>query len=89
MDRCDEDVIIAFGFYLLSEEKKRKKKENTGFIRCSEQDKGKESFTLFGRLKNDRQKIFKYFRMSFSKFENVNRCCTQSLKRRIHDGDGA
>jgi len=26
MDRCDEDVIIAFGFYLLSEEKKRTKK---------------------------------------------------------------
>jgi len=26
MDRCEEDVIIACGLYLLAEEKKRKKK---------------------------------------------------------------
>jgi hypothetical protein len=38
MDRCEEDVIIACGLYLLVEEEKRKK-ENTGFIRCSEQEK--------------------------------------------------
>jgi len=26
MDRCEEDVIIACGFYLLAEEEERKKK---------------------------------------------------------------
>jgi hypothetical protein len=45
MDRCEEDVIIACGFYLLAEEEKRKN-EKTGFIRCSEQEKRKENFTL-------------------------------------------
>jgi len=46
MDRCEEDVIIACGLYLLAEEEKRKN-ENTGFIRCSEQEKRKENFTLW------------------------------------------
>jgi len=45
MDRCEEDVIIACGLYLLAEEKSEKN-ENTGFIRCSEQEKRKENFTL-------------------------------------------
>jgi len=30
-----------------------------------------EFHILFGHLKDDRQKIFKYFRMSLSKFENL------------------
>jgi hypothetical protein len=38
MDRCEKDVIIACGLYLLSEEK-------TGITTCSEQDKRKENFT--------------------------------------------
>jgi hypothetical protein len=46
MDRCEGDVIIAFGLYLLVEEEKRKKRGNTGFIRCYEQEKTKENFTL-------------------------------------------
>jgi hypothetical protein len=45
MDRCEEDMIIACGIYLLAEEEKRKK-ENIGFIRCSKQEKRKENFTL-------------------------------------------
>jgi hypothetical protein len=37
MDRCEDDVIIACGLYLLAEEEKRKKRtENTGFIKCFE-----------------------------------------------------
>jgi hypothetical protein len=40
-----------------------------------------EFHTLFGRLKD--------FRMSFSKFEKFNFCCSQTLKRRKHDGSGA
>ena len=30
-----------------------------------------EFHTLLGRLKDDRQNFFKYFRMRFSKFENL------------------
>jgi len=45
MDRCEEDVITTCGLYLLAEEK-RKKKENTGFTKCFEQDERKENFTL-------------------------------------------
>jgi len=36
MDRCEEDVIIACGLYLLAEEEKRKKNETTGFIKFFE-----------------------------------------------------
>jgi hypothetical protein len=47
MDRCEEDVIIGCGLYLLAEEEKRKKQnENTGFIKCFEQEKRKENFTI-------------------------------------------
>jgi len=47
MDRCEEDVIIACESYLLTEEEKRKRKnENAGSITRSEQDKRKENFTL-------------------------------------------
>jgi hypothetical protein len=45
MDRCEEGVIIACGPYLLAEEEKRKN-ENTGFIKCFEQEKRKKKFTL-------------------------------------------
>jgi len=46
MDRCEEEVVIACGLYFLAAEEKRKKEENTGFIKCSEQDKRKENFRL-------------------------------------------
>jgi hypothetical protein len=39
-----------------------------------------------GRLKNDGQKFFKYFRMSISKFENLKQLLPTE-KRRMHDGD--
>jgi hypothetical protein len=44
MDRCEEDVIIACGLYLLVEEEKRNKRK---YIRCSEQDNRKENFTIW------------------------------------------
>ena len=71
MDRCEEDVIIACGHYLLVEEERRKKRKywiHKAF-RASEEEG--EFHTLFGRLKDDRQNFFKYFRMLFSKFENL------------------
>jgi len=46
MDCCEEDVIIACGLNFLIEVEKRKKNENIGFIRFSEQEKRKENFTL-------------------------------------------
>ena len=49
--------------------------DDTGFIKCFEQEKRKENFyTLFGRLKDDRQKFFKYFRINFLKLETWNSC---------------
>jgi hypothetical protein len=73
------------GFTFL-QKKKSEKNENTGFIRCSEQEKSWKNFRLFGRLKDDRQQFFKYFRMSYLKLETA---IAQTLRRRIQDGDGA
>ena len=38
--------------------------------------------TLFGRLKDDRQKFFKYFRMSFSKFENLKQLLYTDIEKK-------
>jgi hypothetical protein len=38
----------------------------------------------FGRLKNDRQTFFKYFRISISKFENLKQLLPTD-KRRTHE----
>ena len=62
-------MIIACELHLLSERGKLVKKI-TGFIVCFEQKRRKERFTLFGRMKDNRQKFFKYFRMGILKFEN-------------------
>jgi len=44
-----------------------------------------EFYILFGRLKDDGQQFFKYFRMNFWnwKLGTVVGCCTQTFKRRI------
>jgi hypothetical protein len=85
MNGC-ENVIIACGPYLLSEERKK----NAEFKTCSEQDKRKENFTLFGRLNDDRRISFSnILELVFRNLKTWNMCCTQRLKRRIHDGDGA
>jgi IS1 family transposase len=64
-------VIIACGLYLLSEEEKREKRKywihNVFRARGGE----KEFHTLFRRLKDDRQKFFKCFKMSISTFKNL------------------
>jgi hypothetical protein len=49
------------GFTFFQKKKREKENENTGFITCSEQDKMRENFTLFGRLKDGKQSFFKYF----------------------------
>jgi len=88
-DRCEEDVIIAGGLYLLVEEEKRKN-ENTGFIRCSEQEKRKENFRLcLDVWKMTGKNFSNILEWVFRNLKTWNSCCTQTLKRRIQDGDGA
>ena len=41
-----------------------------------------EFHTLFGHLKDDRQKIFKYFRISFSKFENLKQLLHTDIEKK-------
>jgi len=81
MDRCEEDVIIACGLYLLVEEEKRKKlKYWIRKVYRARKEEG-EFHTLFGRLKDDRQKFFfRYSGMSFSKFENLKVVAHSPLK---------
>ena len=67
MDRCEENVIIACGLYILAEEEKKKKSWIHNVFRIREG----EFYALFGSQKDDRQKYFKYFRMRFSKCENL------------------
>jgi hypothetical protein len=62
-------VIIACGLYLLAEEEKRKKRKLWVHKVFRAREEEGEFHTLFGRLKDDRQKCYKYFRMSVSKFE--------------------
>jgi hypothetical protein len=69
MDRCEEDVVIVRGLYLLAEELKQKKRKMwvQKVFRARKEDG--EFHTLFGRLKDDMQKFYRHFRMSVSKIE--------------------
>jgi len=80
MDRCEEDVIVAFGLSLLAGGGE-KKTENIGFIKCFKQEKRKENFPLCLDI-DDRQKLFKYFRMSFLKFENLKQLLHTDIEKK-------
>ena len=82
MDRCEEDVIIACGLYLIAEEEKRKKRKYWIHKVFRAREEEGEFHTLFGRLKDDRQKFFKYFRMSFSKFENLKQLLHTDIEKK-------
>jgi hypothetical protein len=56
---CNKDVIIACGLYLLEEEEKRKKRKHWMHEGFRVREEEGEFHTLFGRLKDDRQKCFK------------------------------
>jgi hypothetical protein len=58
MDRCEEDVIISCGLYLLAEEEKRKKRKLWVHKVFRAREEEGEFDTLFGRLKEDRQKFY-------------------------------
>jgi len=70
MDGSEEQVIIACGLYILSEE--GKPVEQIYWIRNVfwTKENGGEFRTLSGRLNNNRQKCFQYFRIGISKFKN-------------------
>jgi hypothetical protein len=57
MDHCDDDMIIAFVFYLLAEEKKKNK--HIGFIVFKAREE-KKNFPLCLDI-DDRQKFFVFF----------------------------
>ena len=82
MDRCEEDVIIACGLYLIAEEEKRKKRKYWIHKVFRAREEEGEFHTLFGRLKDDRQIFFKYFRMSFSKFENLKQLLRTDIEKK-------
>jgi hypothetical protein len=69
------------GFTFL-QKKKSEKNENNGFTKCFKQEKRKENFTLFGHLQDGRQKFFKYFRMSSSKFENLEQLLHTDIEKK-------
>jgi hypothetical protein len=82
MDHCEEDVIIAYGHYLLVEEEKRKKRKYWIHKVFRAREEEGEFHTLFERLKDDRQKLFKYFRMSVSKFENLKQLLHTDIEKK-------
>jgi hypothetical protein len=65
VDRFEEDAIIACGLYILAEEEKRQKRKYWIHKVFRAREEEGEFHTLFGRLKDERQQFFKYFRMSF------------------------
>jgi hypothetical protein len=70
------------GLYLLAEEEKRVKRKYWihNVFRAREEEG--EFHTLFGRLKDDRQKFFKYFRMSISKFEDLKQLLHTDIEKK-------
>jgi hypothetical protein len=59
MERCEEDLlVVACGLHLSEEERERRKYWIYNVFR--EREEEAEFHTLFGRLKDDRQKIFKF-----------------------------
>jgi hypothetical protein len=82
MDRCEEDVINACGLYLLVEEEQLTKRKFWIHKVFRAREEEGEFHTLFGRLKDDRQTFFKYFRMSFSKFENLKQLLHKDVEKK-------
>ena len=78
----EEVVITACGLYLLSEGEKRKKLKYWIHDVFRAREEEGEFYILFGRPKDDRQKFFKYFRMSFSKFENLKQLLRTDIEKK-------
>jgi len=76
-------LLVGFTFLQKkkSEKKKKKRKYRIHKVFRAREEEG-EFHTLFGRLKDDRQKFFKYFRMSFLKFENLKQLLHTDIEKR-------
>ena len=74
---------MPVGFTFLQKKKSEKKKRKYWIHKVfrAREEEG-EFYTLFGRLKNDRQKFFKYFRMNFSKFENLKQLLHTDIEKK-------
>jgi len=72
------------GFTFLQKKKSEKKKKRKYWIHkvFSARGGGGEFHTPFERLKDDRQTFFKYFRMSFSKFENLKQLLPTDIEKK-------
>jgi hypothetical protein len=82
VDGCEEDVSNACGLYLLVEEEKQKKRKYWIHKVFQAREEEGEFQTLFGHLKDERQKFFKYFRMSFSKLENFKQLLHTDIEKK-------
>ncbi|XP_068084402.1 putative nuclease HARBI1 [Anabrus simplex] len=72
MDLNEEDVVIACAAYIVLQQKKKKNKKRYWVHKLfTTRDEEGEFHTIFGRLRNDQEKFVKYFRMSYSKFDNL------------------
>jgi hypothetical protein len=81
---------VGFTFLQIIKSLKKRKYWIHKVFRAREEEG--EFHTLLGRLKDDRQKFFKYFRMSFSKFETLKQLLHTDIEKkntRWRDGDGA
>jgi hypothetical protein len=63
MDRCEEDVYCLWALPSCRRRKAKKRNLWVHKVFRAREEEG-EFHTLFGRLKDDRQKFYKYFRMS-------------------------
>ena len=74
---------MPVGFTFLQKKKSEKKKRKYWIHKVfrAREEEGK-FHNLFGRLKDDRQKFFKYFRMSFSKFENLKQLFHTDIEKK-------
>jgi len=70
------------GFTFLQKKKSEKKRKYWIHKVFRAREEEGEFHTLFGRLKDDRQKFFKYFRMSFSKFENLKQLLHTDIEKK-------
>jgi hypothetical protein len=76
------------GFTFLQKKKRKKKQYWIHKVFRKREEEG-DFQNLFGRLKDNRHIFKKYFRLSFSKFENLEQLLRITLKRRIQDGEEA
>jgi hypothetical protein len=92
---------VGFTFF---REKESQENKYTGFVMCFERKKKKKkkkkkennnnnnnnnNFTLFGRLKKKIQSVSNILEWVFRNLKTLKRCCSNRIKRKMHNGDVA